>query len=155
MSMPMILGFLILLIALLGAAVLLAKRRRRLAAAATGLAVLLLGAALAFGWLSFGYRPALLPILAVVTPDRRYTLGGANIPLPPRTVQTGGCTSTGRWFYSRSPLQAVAGFYQTAGAQVEAAAEADRVRITYEGVTLEAAAISAGESQLGIGCQLH
>lgn len=152
MNMPVILGLLVLFLSLLTVSAVLAKRRRWLAATVTAFTVLVFGGTVAFGWLGFLYRPALLPLLAVVTPNRNYTLGGSSIPLPPRTIQTGGCTSTGRWYYSRSPLEDVVGFYRNLGARVEVPVELKPVRITFKGVTFEATAISARESQLGVGC---
>jgi hypothetical protein len=147
-------GLVILSLALLGAAVRLATHRRWWAATATGVAVLIVVGPVAFAWLSFGYPSTFLPIQAFVTPDRHYAVGGTMIPLPPRTVETGGCSATARWFYSHSPLADVADFYRTAGATVALAYQPDKASITYKGLLLEAAAISANETQLGIGCRV-
>lgn len=152
MSMLVAVGLVILSLALLGASVLLAAHRRWVVATATGVAVLIVVGTVAFGWLSFGYPSTFLPIRAIVTPDRQYALGGTMIPLPPHTVKTGGCSSTGRWFYSRSPLADVAEFYRTAGATVELAYQSDKASITYKDLLFEATASSENETQLGIGC---
>ncbi|MDB4894722.1 MAG: hypothetical protein JWN15_984 [Firmicutes bacterium] len=76
------------------------------------------------------------------------------IPLPPHTVKTGGCTDTGRWFYSHSALADVAEFYLTAGATVALAGQSDKASITYKDLLFQATAISKNETQLGIGCSL-
>jgi hypothetical protein len=114
--------------------------------------VLLIVGRVAFSWLSFGYPSKFRHIEAMITPDRQYALGGTVIPLPPHTIATGSCSGTGRWFYSRSSLADVAGFYRTIDATVEVAYQPDKASITYKGLHFEAAAISAHETQLGIGC---
>jgi hypothetical protein len=153
-NMLVAVGLVILSLALLGASVLLATHRRWVAATATGVAMLIVVGTVAFGWLSFGYRSTFLSIRTIVTPDRQYALSGTMIPLPPHTVKTGGCSNTGRWFYSHSPLADVAEFYRTAGATVELAYLSDKASITYKDLLFEATAISENETQLGIGCSV-
>lgn len=116
----------------------------------SGIAVLLMG----LPWLRFGYPSIGIPLQARLFPDRVHKGLNVSIPLPPHTVQTGRCSSTGSWYYSLSTLKAIDQFYRSLPLAKPGAVGDSKLEFKYGTSLIIAVQLSSGVSQLAIDCPL-
>lgn len=112
-------------------------------------------AALVVGWLGFGYRSFSIPLQARLFPDRVHQGRGVSIPLPPHTVQSGRCSATGSYYYSRSTLSEIDQFYRSVPSAEPGAITGSKLEVRYGTSLIIAVQRSAQESQLAIDCPMH